>query len=41
MTDFTGGHNHAQSGNIVAANTRILKDVLKEIRPHLGDALSK
>jgi myo-inositol-1(or 4)-monophosphatase len=41
VTDFTGGHNHANSGNIVAANTRILKDVLKEIRPHLGDALSK
>ncbi|WP_019029447.1 inositol-1-monophosphatase [Colwellia piezophila] len=41
VTDFTGGHNHSQSGNIVAANTRILKDVLKEIRPHLGDALSK
>jgi len=41
VTDFTGGHNHTQSGNIVAANTRILKDVLKEIRPHLGDALSK
>jgi len=41
VTDFTGGHNHTQSGNIVAANTRILKDVLKEIRPHLGEALSK
>lgn len=41
VTDFTGGHNHVKSGNIVAANTRILKDVLKEIRPHLGDALSK
>lgn len=41
VTDFVGGHNHAQSGNIVAANTRILKGVLNEIRPHLGDALSK
>ena len=41
VTDFTGGHNHTTSGNIVAANTRILKDVLQEIRPHLGEALSK
>ncbi len=41
VTDFVGGHNHAKSGNIVAGNTRILKDVLKEIRPHLGDDLAK
>jgi myo-inositol-1(or 4)-monophosphatase len=41
VTDFTGGHNHAKSGNIVAGNTRILKDILTDIRPHLGDALSK
>jgi myo-inositol-1(or 4)-monophosphatase len=41
VTDFTGGHNYVKSGNIVAANTRILKDVLKEIRPHLGEALNK
>jgi len=41
VTDFIGGHNHAISGNIVAGNTRILKDVLQEIRPHLGTALAK
>ena len=41
VTDFTGGHNHSNSGNIVAGNTRILKDILQEIRPHLGDALNK
>lgn len=41
VTDFVGGHNHEKSGNIVAGNTRILKDVLQEIRPHLGDALAK
>ena len=35
VTDFTGGHNHAQSGNIVASNTRLLKNILKDIRPHL------
>lgn len=41
VTDFTGGHNHATSGNIATANTRLLKEVLKTIRPHLGAALSK
>ncbi|MEW6982248.1 inositol-1-monophosphatase [Colwelliaceae bacterium 6471] len=41
VTDFTGGHNHAQSGNIVATSSRLLKEILKDIRPHLGEALSK
>jgi myo-inositol-1(or 4)-monophosphatase len=41
VTDFVGGHNHATSGNIVASNPRLLKEMLKDIRPHLGDALSK
>ena len=41
VTDFTGGHNHATSGNIVATSTRLLKEILKDIRPHLGEALSK
>ena len=41
VTDFNGGHNHMKTGNIVAGNAAILKDILKEIRPHLGDALSK
>lgn len=41
VTDFTGGHNHAQSGNTVASSTRLLKQILKDIRPHLGEALNK
>tara|TARA_R110002050_G_scaffold143750_3_gene269048 strand:- start:13 stop:816 length:804 start_codon:yes stop_codon:yes gene_type:complete len=41
VTDFAGGHNHATSGNIVASNTRLQKEILKELRPHLGDALNK
>ena len=41
VTDFTGGHNHANSGNIVASSSRLLKEILKDIRPHLGDSLSK
>ncbi len=35
VTDVTGGHNHSKSGNIVAANPRILKELLTQIRPHL------
>ena len=41
VTDFTGGHNHQKSGNIVASSTRVLKEILKDIRPHLGESLSK
>lgn len=41
VTDFVGGHNHARSGNIVATNARLLKEMLKDMRPHLGEALNK
>ena len=41
VTDFVGGHNHSKSGNIVASSPRVLKEVLKDIRPHLGTALAK
>lgn len=41
VTDFVGGHNHVNSGNIVAGSPRLLKDILQDIRPFLGDALNK
>ena len=41
VTDFVGGHNHATSGNIVASSTGLQRAILKDIRPYLGDALSK
>jgi myo-inositol-1(or 4)-monophosphatase len=41
VTDFTGGHNHGTSGNIVASSPGLLKEILKDIRPHLGDTLNK
>ena len=41
VTDFVGGHNHSNSGNIVASSPRLAKEILKDIRPHLGEALSK
>ena len=41
ITDFTGDHGYAKSGNIVAGSSHLLKDILKNIRPHLGEALNK
>lgn len=41
VTDFSGGHSHVQSGNIVASSSRLLKEILKDMRPHLGEALKK
>ncbi|WP_440876548.1 inositol-1-monophosphatase [Thalassotalea sp. PLHSN55] len=41
VTDFSGGHGHAKSGNTVATSSRLLKEMLKDMRPHLGEALSK
>ncbi|MFD2164693.1 inositol-1-monophosphatase [Thalassotalea euphylliae] len=41
VTDFVGGHNHQKSGNIVAGSTHIIREMLKDIRPFLGDALAK
>jgi myo-inositol-1(or 4)-monophosphatase len=41
VTDFTGGHNHATSGNVVASSTRLIKEILRDIRPHLGQTLNK
>jgi len=41
VTDFVGGHNHENSGNIVASSSSLLKEILKDIRPHLTDSLKK
>ena len=41
VTDFVGGHNHESSGNIVASSPKLLKEILKDIRPHLTDSLKK
>jgi len=41
VTDFVGGHNHETSGNIVASSSNLLKEMLKDIRPHLTDSLKK
>lgn len=39
VTDLIGGHNHSKSGNIVAGSPRLLKELLKDIRPHLTATL--
>ncbi|WP_068545587.1 inositol-1-monophosphatase [Thalassotalea crassostreae] len=39
VTDFTGGHNHSKSGNIVAASPRLTKEMLTVMRPHLSPAM--
>ncbi|MGL5948395.1 MAG: inositol-1-monophosphatase [Aeromonas sp.] len=41
MTDFVGGHNYEQSGNVVVANARVLKDMLGHIREDLPESLAK
>ncbi|MGJ8690898.1 MAG: inositol-1-monophosphatase [Thalassotalea sp.] len=35
VTDFTGGHTHSETGNIVAGSSNLLKELLKDVRPHL------
>jgi myo-inositol-1(or 4)-monophosphatase len=35
VTDMQGGHDFIDSGNVVAANSKVLRDILTTIRPHL------
>ncbi len=39
VCDFVCGHNQLKSGNVVAANSRVTRDILKTIKPFLGEAL--
>ncbi|GAA5214488.1 inositol-1-monophosphatase [Corallincola platygyrae] len=41
VSDFTGGHNHTESGNVVAGNPKVVKAMLTTMRPHLTPALSR
>lgn len=34
--DFSGGHDHLESGDIVTGNPKVFKALLKAIRPHLA-----
>ncbi|WP_353570326.1 inositol-1-monophosphatase [Candidatus Albibeggiatoa sp. nov. BB20] len=41
VSDFGGGHDYFKTGNIITGNPRILKAILKTIRPHLTPALQR
>ncbi len=36
VSDFQGGNKHFETGNIVAANPKVLKPLLQTLKPHLG-----
>jgi len=39
-SDFSGGHNHLESGNLVAGNPKVFAEILKTIRPHVTPELA-
>ena len=41
VSDFTGGHEFLEKGQIVAGNTKCFKAVLTAIQPHLSTALKR
>jgi myo-inositol-1(or 4)-monophosphatase len=41
VSDFGGGDDYLDSGNVVAANPKVFKAILQTIRPHLTPALAK
>ena len=38
-SDFSGGHDHLESGNIVAGNPKLFAEILKTIRPYVIEEL--
>jgi myo-inositol-1(or 4)-monophosphatase len=41
VSDFAGGHNYLSSGNVVAGNPKLLKNLLTTLAPHLNNSLRK
>ena len=39
ISDFSGGNDYLDSGNVVAGNPKVFKSILQTIRPHLTDDL--
>jgi myo-inositol-1(or 4)-monophosphatase len=35
VTEFNGGHNFMQSGNVVAGNPKVVQGILSKARAHL------
>ena len=38
--DFSGGHSHLESGNLVAGNPKVFAEILRTIRPHVTAELA-
>ena len=41
VSDFGGGNDYLETGNIVAGNPKVFKAILQTIRPHLSPELAK
>ena len=39
VSDIGGGDRYLDTGNVIAAGVRLHGDMVKAIRPHLGDNL--
>ncbi|SES70746.1 inositol-1-monophosphatase [Thalassotalea agarivorans] len=39
VTDFRGGAEQSKTGNIIAASPKLVKEMVKDVRPFLGDAI--
>ena len=39
-SDFVGGHDYLENGNLVAGNPKVFAEILKTIRPYVGTDLS-
>lgn len=40
VSDFSGGHNFMETGNIVAGTPKVFKGILQKIKPHLPKEIS-
>jgi myo-inositol-1(or 4)-monophosphatase len=38
--DLSGGHEHLETGNLVAGSPKVFAEILKTIRPHIPEALA-
>jgi myo-inositol-1(or 4)-monophosphatase len=41
VCDFAGGHNFLNSGNVIAANPKLLKAMISALSPHIPEKLKK
>lgn len=41
ITDFSGGSNYFETGNIIAGNPKVHKGIIQTIQPHLSEELRK